>query len=244
MKRISLFLIAALLCFSSTPALAQVESGDDAYDPFADYTEFEEASEEEADINFFRNGRFFTLGFALGYRQFTGVLGQINSGGVTYGGFLTYFFDLRFAFQVGYLMSSHNYAFKYGSDNFVGTNTAQGVNFHLKYFLNTQNVTRGLAAVNPYIIGGFSMLARSLAVQNQESIVKTSAAGFDIGGGIEIPLMRHKMFLGAQFIYHIVNFPDENTEIAWENEVGATVSTGTYPRGDAMTAVGILGINF
>ena len=31
---------------------------DDTYDPFADYSEFDEAQEEEADINFFRNGRF------------------------------------------------------------------------------------------------------------------------------------------------------------------------------------------
>ena len=36
---------------------------DDSYDPFADYSEFEEDSQEEADIHFFRNGRFFTLGF-------------------------------------------------------------------------------------------------------------------------------------------------------------------------------------
>ncbi len=31
---------------------------DDTYDPFADYSEFDEAQDEEADINFFRNGRF------------------------------------------------------------------------------------------------------------------------------------------------------------------------------------------
>ena len=64
--------------------LSQFE-GDDAYDPFSDYSEFEESAEEEADINFFRNGRFFTLGFIGGYRSFTETLGGITSDAPTFG---------------------------------------------------------------------------------------------------------------------------------------------------------------
>ena len=45
--------------------LAQTDP-EEAYDPFTDYSEFDEASDEEADINFFRNGRFFTVGLAMG----------------------------------------------------------------------------------------------------------------------------------------------------------------------------------
>src|ERR1700733_14940788 len=45
--------------------LAQSDA-DDAYDPFADYSEFEETMDEEEDINFFRNGRLMTLGFLAG----------------------------------------------------------------------------------------------------------------------------------------------------------------------------------
>src|SRR4051794_21913065 len=70
---------------------------DDAYDPFADYSEFEEAQDEEADINFFRNGRFVTLGFAGGMRGFTGGLGNMYRSSPSFGLFLSYFFDLRFA---------------------------------------------------------------------------------------------------------------------------------------------------
>ena len=51
--------------------LAQNDA-DDSYDPFADYSEFEQSSDEEEDINFFRNGRLFTLGFIGGYRGWTG----------------------------------------------------------------------------------------------------------------------------------------------------------------------------
>ncbi|KAL0630168.1 hypothetical protein Q9L58_010985, partial [Maublancomyces gigas] len=72
---------------------------DDAYDPFADYSEFDEAVDEEEDLNFFRNGRLLTLGFIGGYRGFTGTLNKIYSGNMSFGLFLCYFFDLRFALQ-------------------------------------------------------------------------------------------------------------------------------------------------
>lgn len=45
---------------------------DEAFDPFTDYSEFDESSDEEADINFFQNGRFFTFGLITGTRGFTG----------------------------------------------------------------------------------------------------------------------------------------------------------------------------
>ena len=70
--------------------LAQNENSD-VYDPFVDYSEFEQASEEEADINFFRNGRFFTLGFAGGYRMFTSNLGKMYTHSPYYGLFLAFF---------------------------------------------------------------------------------------------------------------------------------------------------------
>ena len=68
--------------------LAQNET-DDAYDPFADYSEFEESMDEEEDINFFRNGRLLTLGFIGGYRGWTQTLGSIYTGNATFGLFLS-----------------------------------------------------------------------------------------------------------------------------------------------------------
>ncbi|MCB0410979.1 MAG: hypothetical protein KDD22_00530, partial [Bdellovibrionales bacterium] len=66
----------------SSPIWIAQSEGTDAYDPFADYSEFESSEEEEAYINFFRNGRFFTLGFIGGYRTFTETMGDIISDSV------------------------------------------------------------------------------------------------------------------------------------------------------------------
>ena len=51
-----LIVLSLGLVLSSPTGFAQDEEGN-VYDPFIDYSEFEEAGEEEADINFFRNGR-------------------------------------------------------------------------------------------------------------------------------------------------------------------------------------------
>jgi hypothetical protein len=227
------------------PNLVAANDGDDSYDPFADYSEFEEASDEEADINFFRNGRFFTIGLGLGYRRFTNVMGEIYAPGTSFGGFLTYFFDLRFGLQVGYTVGDHALEIKAPTQTFRGTINLTSTSFHLKYFLSSQNVTRGLSSVNPYFIGGFSQNYRTFRVSGTDAYARDGALGFDAGVGAEVPLMRNKMFVGIQVLYQIVNFSDENSEIAFRDSAsGSTVQTGIYPRGDIFSGSLILGINF
>lgn len=214
---------------------------DDTYDPFADYSEFEEAQEEEADINFFKNGRFVTLGFIGGARGFTGGLGDMYRLAPTFGVFLSYFFDLRFALQFSYLTSDHGLRIAGPAGN-NANGTASITNFGLdfKYFVNTQNVTKGLAKFNPYIIGGFARVDRTVRLENVEGFGKEGAMAFDLGAGIELPLMRNKMFFGAQAMYQLVNFHDENTEVTFTNGQ----KTGKFPNGDSYTLLGILGVNF
>jgi hypothetical protein len=215
---------------------------DEAYDPFADYSEFDEATEEEADINFFRNGRFFTLGFLFGYRDMTGTMGEIYSGNFNFGLFLTYFFDLRFAMQFNFLSGSNTLKFDSPSGEEISGNAdIQTMGLALKYYFNTQNVTRGLADLNPYVSGGLSTNTRTTTVSGESAFGRDNAMGFDVAAGVEIPMLRNKMHFGAQVMYQMVTFPDENTEIVVEN---GTESTGIYPRGDLIHVSLVLGINF
>lgn len=220
--------------------LAQAD-GDDSYDPFADYSEFEESSEEEADINFFRNGRFFTMGFVGGYRLMTENMGDIYKPGSNFGIFLAYFFDLRFALQLAFLTGDHQIGFKTPAGTTVRGNAAMtNIGIDLKYYLNTQNVTRGLAQLNPYIIGGFSQVYRTATVSGETAFSKEGAMAFDLGAGIELPMMQNKMYFGGQLLYQMVNFKDENSEII----ISGNEQTGIYPTGDMLTFSVILGINF
>jgi hypothetical protein len=219
--------------------LAQNE-GDDAYDPFADYSEFEETMDEEEDINFFRNGRLMTLGFIGGYRGWTGNMSATQAGSPGFGVFLSYFFDLRFALQFGYLTSDHTLIVKGKGSPIHGSISLSDLSFNLKYYFNTQNVTRGLADLNPFLLAGFSQIYRTTVVGGNENFGKDSAFGFNIGAGMEIPMMRNKMFFGFEGLYQLVNFPNEGIDYLDANDV----DTGVAPTGDSFLVLGIIGINY
>ena len=221
--------------------LAQTD-GDDAYDPFADYSEFEESMDEEEDINFFRNGRLLTIGFIGGYRSWTGTLNEAYSSNPTFGVFMSYFFDLRFAMQVNYQTSDHALLIPTNGsfDTIQGNVNITDVAIMFKYFFNTQNVTRGLADLSPYVIGGFSQIYRTANVSGNNQFAKDSAFAFDFGAGIEIPMMHNKMFFGAQALYQYVNWPDMGK--TYYDDLGRP--TNFAPYGATWCVLGILGVNF
>lgn len=224
------------------PSLAQVEEGDDSYDPFADYSEFDESSDEEADINFFRNGRLLTVGLSLGVRSFTQQMNSLYQSSPAFGLFLSYFFDLRLALQFGFLTGDHAYALQVpGYDPLLANVSFSSFSFNMKYFMNTQNVTNGLAALSPYIIGGLSQHYRTIVYNvTLDNSAKDATVGVDFGLGVEIPLNRKRSYLGLQWTYHYFNFKDENTPI--EHPTAGT--TNVTAKGDAWDVLAIIGMNF
>lgn len=215
--------------------------GDDAYDPFVDYSEFDENSEEEADINFFRNGRFFTLGFLMGYRMPTSGLAQVYQRTNTFGLFLNYFFDMRFSLQLSYVTGDHGIRFNTVNDTSIsGNSTWRSTGIDLKYYINTQNVTRGLAKLNPYFLAGFAQVTRTSFIDGESSFGKDTAMGVNLGVGVEHPLLRNKMYLGGQLTYQMINFGDEGSELI----LGNGEKTGIIPKGDIINLNVILGVNF
>lgn len=214
---------------------------EEAYDPFADYSEFEEASDEEADINFFKNGRFFTVGFTGGMRGFTDNFAKAYSSAPTYGVFLSYFFDLRLAFVMGLMTGDYGVQFNTTSpaNTYTGNVSLTMLSFDLKYFINPQNLTRGLADLNPYILGGFSKVDRTVTLSGATGAAPDSTMGVDFGLGIEIPMMRKKSYLGFQATYHYVSFSDENKDF-----LQGTEKLENKLNGDTYDLLVILGLNF
>jgi hypothetical protein len=233
--------IGSAQLLSDKPLLLAQVDGDDSYDPFSDYSEFDENSDEEADINFFRNGRFFTFGFAGGVRSYTGNLGGIYSSAPTYGLYLSYFFDLRLAMQIGFLTGDHALNLKTVNGNTLTGNVSTTLlNFDMKYYFSTQNLTRGIADLSPYIIAGFSQNYRTITVAGEDGFSREPAFGMDMGAGIEIPLMRKKAYLGLQGTYHYVTYKDENQVIILSDQT----PTNVKPSGDHYEVLGIIGLNF
>ncbi|MFN7729193.1 MAG: hypothetical protein ACK5P7_08560 [Bdellovibrio sp.] len=223
------------------PQLVAQADGDDAYDPFSDYSEFDEASDEEADINFFRNGRFFVLGFTGGMRAFTDNLDKLYGSGPSYGFFMSFFFDLRFALQAGFVTGDYAYELGTANGKTTGNVSMTFLDVSLKYYLNTQNVTRGLADLNPYMMGGISQTYRTLTISGTGDSARDATMGMHIGGGLEIPLMRKKAFFGIQGLYRYFNFKDENQALI---DPVTQLPTTVKPTGDSYDVMGSIGLNF
>ncbi len=243
-KSLSIYLLLCTLLLSHH-VYAQSESSD-AFDPFSDYSEFDQDSDEEADVNFFRNGRLLTLGLATGPRQFTENMSKVYGSGPNFGIQISYFFDLKTALGVGIMTGDSPLAFTTQSGNTInkysGNVSFTSINFNLKYFMNTQNVTKGLADINPYILGGFSQWYRTVAISELGTSSRENVMGADIGIGVEIPLMRRKAFLGFQATYHYINFADETKEFLFNGQSNELLERRI--NGDLMDLLFIIGLNF
>jgi len=148
---------------------------------------------------------------------------------------------LRFAMQLTFLTGDHNIALNSQGVRVRGNASLTSFGLNLKYYINTQNVTKGLASINPYLTGGLANISRTATIKEESAFGKESATAFEIGGGIELPLMRNKMYFGVQATYQMVNFADENTESTLSNN---SIRTGRYPTGDIVNITSVLGVNF
>ncbi|MBY0553492.1 hypothetical protein K2P97_03115 [bacterium] len=235
---------------------AQTTDVDEGFDPFSDYNEVEQSAEEEADINFFKNGRFLTLGLLIGYRGFTDGFSQGYSSAVSWGVQFSYFFDLQLATSLSYSVSDSSVDFfSYNDANFTSISThytgnvnIQTFDLNAKYYFNTENVTRGLADLNPYVLVGIGLFTRTYSLSSSFALEPDKPVGFKIGSGIEIPLMRRRAYLGLQAAYHYVSFPDENNDRIEEIKSGSPtpVLSPIRPRlnGDMYDFTTTIGVNF
>ena len=217
-----------------------------ATDPFVDYSEYDNSASEEADINFFRNGRFLSLALNVGYRITTHNMRRMYRDSLAYGLFFNYFFNLNFAMQLHFYTGSLPIRLEYKKRN-GSTSTVTGSSLiyqmggGLKFYFNTANVTRGLAWINPYLYAGASQNIRQSKLSGDEMYARDGAPSLDAGLGIEFPLNRNRMFIGVQGLYHFVTFSDESRPLEFGD---GKIRTGFYPKGDWVSVLGTLGINF
>ena len=220
----------------------QASDSSDAYDPFTDYSEFQDTTTEEADIYFFKHGRLLSLGMLGGMRMLTQKLGSHTRPSFTVGGFFSFFFDMRFALQFHYTTGIHPFRSLElelddpNRERFVSEMLLSQIGFDIKYYLNTQNITQGLASFNPYFIIGGSSITRRIKFRNEGTFADTKKIfGFHGGIGIEFPLTLNKVFFGIEAQYQFVKFPT----IGLGSE-SFNLRSPTH----VFKGLGILGINF
>lgn len=255
LKLLIAFILVTIGVTTPMKSVAQsAPEADDSFDPFSDYNEFEQETEEEADIHFLRNGRYLTLGLLAGYRDFTKGFSEGYEPSLDYGVQFSYFFDLNLAAALSYTTGDHNVMFQsftssnlsQVSETYTGTVNIQIFDVHLKYYVNTDNVTKGLADLNPYLMVGTGYFVRTYNLNESFTNDPDKVLGFRLGGGIEIPMVQRRFYFGAQALYNFVQFPDENNYYIDEGGSGTPSLKDISPHldGDIFEVNFILGTNF
>ena len=234
---------------------AKKESELNAYDPFADYSEFENTAEEQKNIHFFQHGRFITLGILGGVRLFTMNMANFYRIGPAYGGYLNYFFDMNFAIQFAVTASTHYIAFNTGGtpqtggvvqagNTFIGSADFFSMGIDFKYFLDKNLFNKNFNWLAPYFFVGVlrSSLIMTATLSQKGVFFDDSGYGVNVGLGLEFHFMR-RIHLGVQYGFQFVTLEKEYLPLGL-NSGNSTSSLNFRPYGDWMNVAMILGVNF
>ena len=209
------------------------------FDPFIDYGEFQDSVTEEESINFFQNGRSLTLSFMGGYEALSLNMRQIYGDALFVGAGISFFLDLRFAFQV-------SGAFPAGHYNSLMNSSSSFSHFgiDLKYYLNRQYLTKDADFFSPYIVfgpfwiniktripqtsdprhipliqtpaqspGQTAPTSDPLTQEEKQALASYNAAGVKAGLGLEIPFIKQS-FIGVEISYLYTVLQHENEDLS------------------------------
>lgn len=178
--------------------------------PFSDFVPFEDEYDVDEDERFMYFGRFFAISLGTGMHTFGGNIGKLYNTALPVLDFrLIYFFDFRFAGEIG--ISSASHAFNAEPNGPVSVSLLR-VNADLKYYFDTKNMGAAITAVNPYVIAGISQTFRTQAFENFNRVDKDNALAASGGLGIEFALKPRKTSLGFEARYHQFFFEDRYSQ--------------------------------
>ena len=215
-----------------------------AFDPFADYSEFENTEEEMEDIYFFQNSRFLTLGIKGGLKLFTLNMAQLYMPGPVYSIYLNYFFDTQFSFQFETTLSTHRVVLQSEVGSLWGNGDFFSMGVAFRYFINTLLFTKRFQWFQPYFILGVfhSSVTVAATLTEQAGTARDTGFGLDMGAGIEF-LIARKLHLGIQYSFQFITLQKEALPLTFNTGTGISDSE-FRPYGDWMHISALLGVNF
>ncbi len=220
----AIFLTLAL--FASCSGL-----GSEPYDPFADYSDFDEDTSQEQGSSAPVGGRRLSVGIVNGVRNYTDSLEKSFKSSSVLGASMTLFFSLgglHLALEGTYLIGESIWILRSSTDEEGGVASIQDAGVNLRYYFITDNVSVGISDFAPYVVLGYSQISREIRGLSRPTGRDSSSAG-NGGFGLEIPLIGGRAFLGFQGVYQFVNFPNEDQPVAvGQGEGLARLDGNTY----------------
>ncbi len=226
LNRIFLFLFLVLPSLAMAQSSEQVseeledelQSGGDI---FSDFNEDLEASQVLEDERFYRYGRFFSVNLGGGFTTFTGNRGNAyDDNHPTFHLSTNYFMDFQQAIMLGVEFSKHTMVLdtltnQYQTKNVGAVETDfTRVFVGYKYYIDTTDLGTAITYSNPYFIGRLEYWYQTNKFVDRPEFDKQKGGGIGsgIGAGLEFPVELKKSYVSVEFLYHVVNFFDKNTQ--------------------------------
>ena len=192
--------------------LMQEEEEDYKATPYMQYGEFNEEKEEEEELNFFQNGRFFGVSLGLGIETADGNRGTLWKGGFPLVDLkLHYWFDFNFALDLDFYYTQHNY----NTGNTGAVNIAlYRAGLDLKYYFDTKNIAAPISFANPYLIvgvGDYSETESGATITNSSTPNNSSNIGFAGGAGVEFAVKPRSTYITLEGKINVVTFDLDQT---------------------------------
>ena len=211
----------------------------DVYDPFVDYSEFENTEEEQKVIDFFQTGRFLTLGLFSGVKIFTQNMARLYRLGPLGGGYVNYFFGIDFSTQFIVIVNQNRVTLSSGGQTLTGASNFLSLGVDIKYYFSKIRRVKSLSWFQPFLGVGASWSDMTLLGQSgQQGHYQDRGFGIHALAGVEL-LISRSIFIALRYSFHYVTLTKEHVPITF----GDTV-TNVTPSGDWMLIIATLGINF
>lgn len=201
-------------------------------DIFTDFSEDVENAQLVEDERFYRYGRFFSFNVSLGITSFDGNRGlAYENSPPSYGVSFTFFKDFQTALGLGVEYSKHSmflkdpvqgFPDKLCDNNGTPVECAPGqidismlrIFFGYRYYIDTTNLGTAITYSNPYLIGRIEYWYQTAEYIDQSQLPKDAGGGLGmgVGFGLEFPLTLKESYLGLEFLFHTVNFPDKDSQ--------------------------------
>jgi len=214
-SRIGVLTAGCLLALSPATVRAESQSFKGGGDPFEDPTDHEFQGDEREDKAFFHLRRDLMFGIDLGAGFFTGGLGASNAPAFLSGAHLVYFFDRQLAIEAGahYANDVDTISANLNQTGRLNTDLIP-ITLAFRFYFDTRNAPKAIAIANPYLVGGGGIYLRNQTVidnlNNALPLPSGSTASFGAlaGAGVEFAIYGEHLYLGADFRYHFVFWPD------------------------------------
>lgn len=197
---------------SSSPATHKVDEPSilEPSSPYLNYGNFDMDDDEDAQTLYYQYGRFFGISLGAGFQTALGNRGRLYQAAFPRVDFkIHYWFDFQTSLVMNLMFANHSFNY----NNQTADVNLLGYGIDIKYAFDVKNSSAPIAFSNPYVFIGAGALSKMQTSSSGSATESDGSFSFNLGGGLEFPIVLRKTYFLLEARYFTQNFYDSNEDI-------------------------------